>query len=93
MQDKMNTPSGGGDFASADDLKKLAGRVQEIDKNRQEDNQKILDAIGKLGKRRQCGRIQPRHTPEISTTPTTGNTTRNAQYRRRLIPKQVFECT
>src|SRR5580692_11092400 len=50
MTDKLNTPSGGGDFASADDLKKLAEQVQEIDKKRQEDNQKILDAIAKLGK-------------------------------------------
>lgn len=49
MQDKLSTPQGN-DFASADDLKKLAEQVQEIDKKRQQDNQKILDALEKLGK-------------------------------------------
>jgi TolA-binding protein len=48
MQEKLNTPAGN-DFASADDLKKLAEQVQEIDKKRQQDNQKILDALEKLG--------------------------------------------
>ena len=49
MQDKLSTPAGN-DFASADDLKKLAEQVQEIDKKRQEDNEKILTALEKLGK-------------------------------------------
>src|SRR5580658_267750 len=49
MQNKINTPSGN-DYASTDDLKKLAEQVQEIDKKRQEDNQKILDVLAKLGK-------------------------------------------
>ncbi|HEV2328760.1 MAG TPA: LysM peptidoglycan-binding domain-containing protein [Verrucomicrobiae bacterium] len=48
MEDKINTPAGN-DYASADDLKKLAEQVQEIDKKRQQDNQKILDALEKLG--------------------------------------------
>lgn len=49
MEDKLSAPQGN-DFASADDLKKLAEQVQEIDKKRQQDNQKILDALEKLGK-------------------------------------------
>jgi LysM repeat protein len=49
MQDKINTPAGN-DYASADDLKKLAEQVQEIDKKREEDNQKILTALEKLSK-------------------------------------------
>jgi hypothetical protein len=48
MEDKINTPEGN-NYASADDLKKLAEQVQEIDKKRQQDNQKILDALEKLG--------------------------------------------
>src|SRR5271170_2235363 len=48
LGDKMNQP-GGNNFASADDLKNLATQVQEIDKKRQDDNQKILDALDKLG--------------------------------------------
>ncbi|HEY1790601.1 MAG TPA: LysM peptidoglycan-binding domain-containing protein [Verrucomicrobiae bacterium] len=47
LGEKLNTPAGN-DFASADDLKKLAEQVQEIDKKRQQDNQKILDALEKL---------------------------------------------
>jgi LysM repeat protein len=49
MADKVNTPQGN-DYASVDDLKKLAEQVQEIDKKRQQDNEKILDALEKLSK-------------------------------------------
>jgi len=48
LQDKLNQP-GGNDYASAEDLKNLAQQVQEIDKKRQEDNEKILTALEKLG--------------------------------------------
>jgi len=78
LEDKVNQP-GGNDYASADDLKKLAEQVQEIDKKRQEDNEKILSTLEKLGK---GGAIEPPHTaPDISTTTTTtttGNSTPNA---------------
>ena len=49
LQDKLNQP-GANNFASADDLKKLAGQVQEIDKKRQADNEQILKALEKLDK-------------------------------------------
>lgn len=49
LSDKMNQP-GGNNFASAGDLKDLAEKVQQIEKKRQEDNQKILDTLDKLGK-------------------------------------------
>ncbi|MGH7941103.1 MAG: LysM peptidoglycan-binding domain-containing protein [Limisphaerales bacterium] len=49
MEEKVNTPAGN-NFASADDLKKLAEQVQEIDRNRQHDNQQILAALEKLSK-------------------------------------------
>jgi len=64
LQDKTSQPAGN-DYASSDDLKKLAEQVQEIDKKRQEDNEKILDAIAKLG---HGGGF---HKPDISQTPTT----------------------
>jgi LysM repeat protein len=67
LADKVNTP-GGSDYASADDLKKLAEQVQEIDKKRQEDNQKILDAIAKLGRGGSAAELS-RHAPDVSTTP------------------------
>ena len=49
LRDKLNQPAVN-DSASADDLKKLAAQVQEIDKKRQADNERILKAIEKLGK-------------------------------------------
>jgi LysM repeat protein len=64
LSDKMNQP-GGNNFASADDLKNLAAQVQEIDQKRQDDNQKILDALDKLGK---GGILTGHKAPDISTT-------------------------
>lgn len=49
MQDKLSTPAAN-NSASADDLKKLAEQVQEIDRKRQADNEQILKAIEKLSK-------------------------------------------
>src|SRR5438445_509827 len=49
LRDKLNQPAVN-DSASADDLKKLAAQVQEIDKKRQADNEQILKAIEKLAK-------------------------------------------
>jgi LysM repeat protein len=69
MQDKLNAP-GGNDYASADDLKKLAEQVQEIDKKRQADNEKILAALEKLGKGGGGG-----HSSDVTPiTPTTDST-------------------
>jgi LysM repeat protein len=79
MQDKINTPAGN-DYASSDDLKKLAEQVQEIDKKREEDNKKILDALEKLSK----GGVSHRpssvsdDTGAASPAPTTGTTTPTA---------------
>ena len=49
LSDKLNQPDAN-NSASADDLKKLAEQVQEIDKKRQADNELILKEIEKLGK-------------------------------------------
>lgn len=57
LQEKASQPSGN-DYASADDLKKLAAQVQEIDKKREDDNQKILKAIEQLSRH---GAIEPLH--------------------------------
>jgi LysM repeat protein len=71
LTDKLNTP-GGSDYASADDLKKLAEQVQEIDQKRQDDNQKILDALAKLGKG--GGTMESgRKSEEVTPTPTLNN--------------------
>jgi LysM repeat protein len=73
LQDKLNQPGATGS-ANADDLKKLAAQVQEIDKKRQDDNQKILDALEKLGK----GGISTGHRPSPSISDATNNSTSGA---------------
>ena len=50
LRDKLNQPAAANDSASADDLRKLAAQVQEIDRKRQADNEQILKTIEKLGK-------------------------------------------
>jgi LysM repeat protein len=73
LSDKLNQPAAN-NSASAEDLKKLAAKVQEIDRSRQEDNQKILDTLDKLGKA--GGTTTASHRPStVSTenpTPTAG---------------------
>jgi LysM repeat protein len=67
LGDKLNQPDAN-NFASADDLKKLAAQVQEIDKKRQDDNDLILKQLEKLAK--VSGGTGSHHTsaPAISTT-------------------------
>jgi TolA-binding protein len=76
MQEKLSTPAGN-DFASADDLKKLAEQVQEIDGKRQKDNQKILDILEKLSKGGGFHRPPPSDTP-VSTSTDTGPSTQTS---------------
>src|ERR1700691_4105149 len=67
LGDKLNQPAAS-DSASADDLKKLAAQVQEIDKKRQDDNDLILKELEKLGK---GGSISmPSHKPPAVSTKT-----------------------
>ena len=47
LREQLSKP--GGNYASADDLRKLAETVKEIDKKRAEDNEKIVKKIEKLG--------------------------------------------
>ncbi|HEY5296506.1 MAG TPA: LysM peptidoglycan-binding domain-containing protein [Verrucomicrobiae bacterium] len=49
LSGKLNQPDAN-TFASADDLKKLAEQVQEIDKKRQDDNDLILKQLEKIAK-------------------------------------------
>lgn len=62
LQNKVNTPQAN-NYASEDDLKSLAAAVQEIDRKRQEDNQKILDVLKNLG------RGESRHPSTINPSP------------------------
>src|SRR5471032_66477 len=77
LGDKLSQPAAN-DSASADDLKKLAAQVQEIDKKRQDDNTLILSQLEKLAKAggvpvtpHKPSPIVPPATP-ISSAPTAG---------------------
>lgn len=48
LQSQVSKPSG--NYASADDVKQLAEAVKEVDRKRQEDNEKVLNELEKLGK-------------------------------------------
>jgi LysM repeat protein len=76
LGDKLNQPAAGGG-ADADDLKKLAAQVQEIDKKRQADNDLILKQIEKLGKV-SGGSTGHKSSPAVSTTAPTDTSTPGA---------------
>jgi LysM repeat protein len=69
LSDKSNQP---GVAASPDDLKKLAEQVQEIDKKRQDDNERILKELERLDK--SMGVSSPSHKTEPSVSPTSAST-------------------
>jgi ABC-type transporter Mla subunit MlaD len=82
LQDKLNQPAAE-NSASADDLKKLAEQVQQIDKKRQDDNEQILKTLDKLSK--SMGLPASGHKPvsAVSTTnsiPTAGGNTQKGYY-------------
>jgi phage tail protein X len=66
LQDKLNQPAVN-NSASADDLKKLAEQVQEIDKKRQDDNDLILKQIASLGKISGGSGSSHHSSPNVST--------------------------
>jgi LysM repeat protein len=71
LQEKLNQPAVS-DSASADDLKKLAAQVQEIDQKRQADNDLILKQIEKLAKAG-GGSAGRKSSPSISMAASTDN--------------------
>ncbi len=67
LRDKSNSPATT-DTANADDLKKLADQIQEIDKKRQADKELILKEIEKLGKVGGGSTSTHKPSPTVSTT-------------------------
>ncbi len=74
LRDKLNQPAAN-NYASADDLQKLAGQVQELAKKQQADNDLILKEIEKLGKISSGAPAGHRPPPEMTTPTTTENPT------------------
>jgi LysM repeat protein len=76
MGDKLNQPAVN-NSASADDLKKLAGQVEELAKKQQDDNELVLKEIEKLGKISSSA-TTTRKPPSVSTTTTATTPTDNS---------------
>jgi len=72
LRDKLNQP-GANNYASADDLQKLAGQVQELAKKQQADNDLILKEIEKLGKISGGSTSSRKPPPNVSTTTTSSD--------------------
>ncbi len=77
LQGQANQPAA--NTANPDDLKKLAEQVQEIDKKRQEDNDRVLKELERLekslGAASSSHRSPPNITPDITPTPISGHST------------------
>jgi len=76
LQDKSNQPGGA---ANPDDLKKLADQVQEIDKKRQDDNERVLKELERLDKALGVATPSRKTTPNISATSTGSPTSSGPQ--------------
>ena len=74
LRDKLNQPSAN-NYASAEDLQKLAGQVQDLAKKQQADNDLILKEVEKLGKISGGSTVGRRPPPEVATTTSTDNPT------------------
>ncbi len=70
LQGQLNQPAA--NTANSDDLKKLAEQVQDIDKKRQEDNDRVLKELERLEKSLGASSSGHRSAPDISPdiTPT-----------------------
>jgi LysM repeat protein len=71
--DKLSQPAAN-NYASADDLTKLAGQLQELAKKQQDDNDLILKELDRLGKGGGVSTTSHR-PPDISTPAPTDNST------------------
>lgn len=77
LQEQQSKPNGS--YASQDDLKQLAAKLQEIDQKRQDDNELILKKIEGLG--RALGSPAPKKSsPAVSPTPAAGSATPDKGY-------------
>lgn len=66
VRDKVNTPVVN-DYASRDDVKKLADQLQEIDRKRKEDSEMVAKQIEGLAKTVTATPPPPVHTPRTTT--------------------------
>jgi len=72
LRDKINQP-GANNYASAEDLQKLAGQVQDLAKKQQADNDQIVKTLDKLSKISGGSAASRRPPPEVAPATTPDN--------------------
>ena len=70
VREQAAKPSG--NYASQEELRKLAEKLQEIDRSRVADNEKVLREIQKLAKAPVVGSKLPRQSKPVDETPKAG---------------------
>ena len=70
VQEQVNKPSG--NYASSDDVQKLADAIKEVDKKRKDDNEKVVQELQNLGKSLSSGG-SGKKTSSTPNVPTTSN--------------------
>jgi hypothetical protein len=72
LQTQVSKPTG--NYASADDVKQLADAIKEVDKKRQEDNERVVKELQNLGKSLSGPSHRPSSTqPPVHVDDTTGS--------------------
>ncbi|MDW8309021.1 MAG: hypothetical protein RMK20_06580, partial [Verrucomicrobiales bacterium] len=73
LREQMNRPAA--DYATAEDLRKLAEKLQEIDQKRVADNEKIVRELERLARLGAGARPEPREVKPVEPRSTSGGTT------------------
>lgn len=73
LREQLSKPAG--NYASQEDLRELAKKLQEVDRKRMEDDEKIVKQIEELGKTvlRPASSGRPKPTPPVDNTGTGGD--------------------
>jgi septal ring factor EnvC (AmiA/AmiB activator) len=74
LQTQVSKPTG--NYASADDVKQLKDAIEEVDKKRQEDNERVVKELQNLGKSLNSS-APPRRSSTSTTSISTGEATSN----------------
>ena len=79
LQNQVSKPTG--NYASADDLKQLADAIKEVDKKRQEDNERVVKELQNLGKSLSSPRLNEssHRSPAGASSVPTGETASSSQ--------------
>lgn len=70
LREQINRPAA--DYATAEDLRKLAEKLQEIDQKRLADNEKILKELERLARLGAGARAEPREVKPVEPKPSAG---------------------